>query len=52
MSSGELFSSNLPSVGPIWWALPLVATVEIAIGGAIYFFTPKLVAKIRTRNTS
>lgn len=52
MSSGELFSSSLPSVGPIWWALPLVATVEIAIGGAIYFFTPKLVAKIRTRNNS
>jgi hypothetical protein len=52
MSSGELFSSNLPAVGPIWWALPLVATVEIAIGGAIYFFTPKLVAKIRTRNIS
>lgn len=50
ISSGELFSSNLPSVGPLWWALPIVVTAEIAVGGAIYFFAPRLIAKLRARN--
>ena len=49
-SSGELLSSNLSSVGPIWWALPSVATLEIIVGGALYIYAPKALAKIRTRN--
>lgn len=50
VSSGELFSSNLPSVGPLWWALPIVVTGEIVIGGLIYQLTPKVVAKLRSQN--
>lgn len=49
-SSGELLSSNLSSVGPIWWALPIVATLEIIAGVALYIYAPKVLAKIRTRN--
>ena len=50
ISSGELLSSNLASVGPIWWALPIVVTLEIFIGGFLYIATPRAIAKIRSRN--
>ena len=49
-TSGELLSSNLSSVGPIWWALPIVVTLEILAGGAFYIYAPKLLTKIRNRN--
>ena len=31
-SSGELLSSNLTSVGPQWWLMPIILTLEISIG--------------------
>jgi len=46
-SSGQLLSANLPSVGPIWWALPLVITAELALGGALYILVPKAMAKLK-----
>ena len=49
-SSGELLSSNLSSVGPIWWAFPIVLTLEVLIGLAIYIYAPKVLLKIRSRN--
>lgn len=48
ISSGELMSPNLPSVGALWWALPLVVTAEILLGGAIYIFTHWLLTKLRS----
>jgi hypothetical protein len=49
-SSGELLSSNLSSVGPIWWAFPIVLTLEVLIGLTIYIYAPKVLQKIRSRN--
>ena len=49
-SSGELLSSNLSSVGPIWWAFPIVLTLEVLIGLAIYIYAPKVLLKIRSRD--
>ena len=46
-SSGQLLSANLPSVGPIWWALPIVITAQFALGGALFIFTPKVIAKLK-----
>ncbi|MEY3347754.1 MAG: hypothetical protein RL159_440, partial [Actinomycetota bacterium] len=46
-SSGQLLSANLPSVGPIWWALPIVITAQFALGGALFIFAPKVLAKLK-----
>jgi hypothetical protein len=52
-SSGELLSSNLPSVGPQWWLMPIVLTVEIALGIALKIYTPILITKIQeSRNAA
>ena len=47
LSSGQLLSSSLPSVGPVWWAMPLVVTAQFALGAALFIFTPKLIAKVK-----
>ena len=46
-SSGQLLSANLPSVGPIWWALPIVVTAQFALGGALFILTPRVLAKLK-----
>ena len=46
-ASGQLLSANLPSVGPIWWALPLVISIELALGGWLYIFTPRVISKLK-----
>ena len=46
-SSGQLLSANLPSVGPIWWALPIVITAQFALGGALFVLAPKVLAKLK-----
>jgi MFS family permease len=52
-SSGELLSSNLASVGPQWWLMPIVLTSEIALGAVLYIYTPILIRKIReSRNVT
>ncbi|MFM7491780.1 MAG: DUF6350 family protein, partial [Actinomycetota bacterium] len=52
-SSGELLSSNLASVGPQWWLMPIVLTSEIALGAAFYIYAPILIRKIReSRNVT
>ena len=50
VTSGQLLSANLPSVGPIWWALPIVVTTQLALGGLLYIYVPKLITSIRMRN--
>ena len=48
VSSGQLLSANLPSVGPIWWAMPLVITLELLVGGMLYIYVPRLATRIRS----
>ena len=49
ISSGQLLSTNLPSVGPIWWALPIVITAQFALGGALFISAPRAIAKLKKR---
>ena len=52
-SSGELLSSNLPSVGPQWWLMPILLTLEFAIGVALFIYIPILITQIReSRNVA
>ena len=46
-SSGQLLSANLPSIGPLWWAMPIVITLELALGGALFLLTPHLINRAR-----
>lgn len=50
VSSGQLLSENLPSVGPIWWALPILVSGELILGGLLYLHLPRLISQIRQRN--
>lgn len=50
LSSGQLLSSSLPSVGPVWWAMPLVVTAQFALGAALFTFTPKMFAKVKKQD--
>lgn len=52
-SSGELLSSNLPSVGPQWWLMPILLTLEFASGVALFIHIPILITQIReSRNVA
>jgi hypothetical protein len=52
-SSGELLSSNLSSVGPQWWLMPILIGLELAAGAALFIFTPVLITKIKeSRNVT
>lgn len=52
-SSGELLSSNLSSVGPQWWLMPILLGLELAAGAALFIYTPILINKIKeSRNAS
>ena len=52
-SSGELLSSNLSSVGPQWWLMPIMLTLEIALGIALRIYLPILINNIReSRNAT
>ena len=52
-SSGELLSSNLTSVGPQWWLMPIILTLEISIGIGLKVFTPIVIEKIQeSRNAT
>jgi len=41
-SSGELLSSNLSSVGPQWWLMPILVTLEFAVGIGVCLAIPKI----------
>lgn len=51
VSSGELLSSNLPSVGPQWWLMPIMLSGEIASGALLYIGIPNLIKKIKESRT-
>jgi hypothetical protein len=40
-AGGELISSNLTEVGPIWWLMPLLVMAELSIGAVLAFFLPR-----------
>jgi hypothetical protein len=46
-SSGELLSSNLASVGPQWWLLPILLSAEITLGALLYIGIPLIAKKIQ-----
>ncbi len=41
-ASGELLSDNLSSVGPHWWLLPIIVSIEFAVGILIWILIPKV----------
>lgn len=41
-ASGELLSANLASVGPQWWLMPILLTIEFAFGILIFLALPKI----------
>ena len=47
LSSGELLSANLDSIGPIWWAMPIAITALFALGGSLVVGLPRLFNSIR-----
>ena len=52
-SSGELLSSNLSSVGPQWWLMPILIGCELGVGAALFIFLPIVITKIKeSRNVA
>ena len=52
-SSGELLSSNLSSVGPQWWLMPILIGCELGVGAALFIFVPIVITKIKeSRNVA
>ena len=52
-SSGELLSSNLSSVGPQWWLMPILIGCELGLGAALFIFLPIVITKIKeSRNVA
>lgn len=49
IAGGQLLSSNLSFVGPLWWLMPLVLTLESALGALVSIGVPILVTRIRMR---
>jgi len=48
-ASGELLSSNLAELGPIWWALPILLVSQVALGAGLASVIPVLKARLRAR---
>jgi MFS family permease len=52
-SSGELLSSNLSSVGPQWWLMPILVGLELSAGVALFIYVPIAITKMReSRNVA
>ena len=47
-ASGQLMSENLPSVGPIFWAAPLLIAIQLSLGALAIRFLPELWRRIRS----
>ncbi|MBU3692191.1 MAG: hypothetical protein FGM47_01570 [Candidatus Nanopelagicaceae bacterium] len=47
ISSGELLSNNLSSVGPQWWLMPILLTAEFGAGIFIWILIPKVKQSIK-----
>ena len=51
-SGGELLSSNLSFVGPIWWLMPLLLTTESALGVGLSIGVPILINRVKAARAS
>lgn len=47
-AGGQLMSANLPDVGPIFWAAPLLISIQIALGALALRYLPQLWRRIRS----
>ena len=52
IATGELLSSSLSSVGPLWWQFALAVTFESALGSGLALLLPRLREAIRARRGS
>ena len=48
-ANGQLLSSNLASVGALWWQMPIATTLEFIMGSLIAGYGPQLLKKIPSR---
>jgi hypothetical protein len=46
LANGQLLSTNLEGVGPIWWVMPLVLVANLAIGSLGYIYIPLAINRI------
>ncbi len=46
LANGQLLSTNLQAVGPIWWLMPLVLVLNLAIGSLGYIYIPLVINRI------
>ena len=46
LANGQLLSTNLAGVGPIWWLMPIVLVVNLAIGSIGYIYIPLIINRI------
>ena len=46
LANGQLLSTNLEGVGPIWWVMPLVLVANLAIGSLGYIYIPLVFNRI------
>jgi hypothetical protein len=46
LANGQLLSTNLQAVGPIWWLMPLVLVLNLAIGSLGYIYIPLVMNRI------
>ena len=51
-SGGELLSSNLSFVGPIWWLMPILLTTESALGVGLSIGVPILINRVKAARAS
>ena len=48
-ANGQLLSSNLASVGALWWQMPIATTLEFIMGSLIAGYGPQLLKKFPSR---
>ena len=46
LANGQLLSTNLAGVGPIWWLMPIVLVVNLAIGSLGSMYIPLIINRI------
>lgn len=46
LANGQLLSTNLQAVGPIWWLMPSVLVLNLAFGSLGYIYIPLVINRI------
>ena len=50
--NGQLLSSNLASVGALWWQMPIATSIEFILGSLLAGYGPQLMSKLSIRKRS